>query len=343
MSRMTLYSRDEFRERVFSRDHNKCVFCEQPAKDAHHIMERRLFSDGGYYLNNGASVCADHHILCETTDISVEDVLEKIGHKKRIITPNHLYDDQIYDKWGNPVLPNGQRLRGELFFDESVQKIIKKHLHCFTHLVKAPRTYHLPWSPGMNDDDRMMPTIEMFIGKRVIVSIKMDGENTSMYRDAVHARSVDSKNHPSRNWVKQFWSTISHDIPEEWRIVGENMFAEHSIFYENLKTYFYGFQIWDNRNICQSWDDTIEWFNLIGIIPVEVLYDGIYDEKTIRKITEENTDWSKNEGYVIRTADAFPYSSYKTSVGKYVRQNHIQTIKHWMHGQPIVQNKLTSQ
>lgn len=64
-----LLTRDAFREGVFARDGNCCVFCGRPAVDAHHILERRLWPDGGYYLNNGASVCAEHHMLCETTEI----------------------------------------------------------------------------------------------------------------------------------------------------------------------------------------------------------------------------------------------------------------------------------
>ena len=69
-----LLSRDKFRESVFSRDNNKCVFCGKPAKDAHHILERRLWDDGGYYLDNGASGCEEHHILCEKTLISGDEV-----------------------------------------------------------------------------------------------------------------------------------------------------------------------------------------------------------------------------------------------------------------------------
>jgi len=49
-------NRDQFREAVLSRDRHMCVVCGQPARDAHHIMERRLFPDGGYHLDNGASL-----------------------------------------------------------------------------------------------------------------------------------------------------------------------------------------------------------------------------------------------------------------------------------------------
>lgn len=335
-----LLTRDQFREGVFVRDGHRCVICGEPARDAHHIMERRLFPDGGYYLANGASVCEQHHLLCERTDITVEDLLERIGSRR--VTPPHLYGDQIYDKWGNPILPNGQRLRGELFLDLGVQRILADHLHEFTHLVKHPRTYHLPWSPGITDDDRVMASTDAFRGRCVIATRKMDGENTSMYRDAFHARSVDSRNHPSRNWAKQFWSKIAADIPEGWRIVAENLYAQHSIPYDQLTSYVYGFQIWDDRNTCLGWDQTLEWFQLLGITPVEVLYDGIYDERAIRRSCEDGVDWSSTEGYVLRIADGFSYAEFRTAVGKFVRRDHVQTIKHWMQGQLVVQNGLIS-
>jgi hypothetical protein len=184
-----LLTRDDFREGVFKRDNHKCVFCGDPAQDAHHILERRLWPDGGYYLANGASVCGEHHIKCETTEISVEDVRIACGILKPIIPP-HLYDDQEYDKWGNPIQPNGTRLRGELFFDESVQKILGqgKVLDLFTHYVKYQRTYHAPWSPSPQKDDRVLTAVDMvnnFGGKRVIMSKKKDGENTTMYSDYI--------------------------------------------------------------------------------------------------------------------------------------------------------------
>jgi len=338
-----LLTRDDFREGVFKRDNYKCVFCDKPAQDAHHILERRLWPDFGYYLDNGASVCGEHHIKCETTEISVEDVRIACGILKPIIPP-HLYDDQEYDKWGNPVQPNGTRLRGELFFDESVQKILAqgKVLDLFTHYVKYQRTYHAPWSPSPQKDDRVLTAADMvknFGGKRVIMTKKKDGENTTMYSDYIHARSIDSPNHPSRNWVKNFWAQISGDIPEGWRVCGENMFAQHSIVYDDLESYFYGFSIWDERNNCLSWDFTLEYFALMGIVPVEVLYDGIYDEKVIRA-EEKKLDFTKDEGYVIRTADGFSYANFRHSMAKFVREKHVQTTKHWMRGQPVIPNGL---
>lgn len=334
-----LLSRDDFREGVFARDHGACVFCGKSAKDAHHIMERRLWPDGGYYLENGASVCEEHHLKCESTEISVEDVRRACGITKPVIPP-HLYDDQPYDKWGNPILPNGQRLKGELFFDESVQKAIAPYVGNFTHHVKYPRTWHLPWSQNLTDDDRMMPSVEQFAGKEVVVTEKMDGENTTMYSDYIHARSVDSKGHWSRDFVKGLWSQFCGDIPEGWRVCGENLFAKHSIGYDDLPSYLMGFSVWDDKNVCLSWDETIEWFKLLGITSVREMYRGPWDEEKIKALWSPDQDWDHREGYVVRVTDSFPYGDFRKCVGKFVRKGHVMTTKHWMTGQRPEMNHL---
>jgi RNA ligase len=323
-----LLSRTDFRESVFARDNHKCVFCKAPAQDAHHIIERRLWPDGGYYLNNGISVCEPCHLKCESTDISVEQAREAANITK-IIIPPHLYDDLVIDKWGNTILPNGSRLKGELFFDESVQKIIKDKLVLFLDYVKYPRTMHLPWSEGVGEDDRTLKNIEHFVGKEVVVTEKFDGENTSIYPDYIHARSLDGRNHPSRNWVKNFASSFQFAMPKGWRICGENLYAKHSIHYSNLNSYFLGFSIWDETNRCLSWDETIEWFQLLDIEPVRVLWRGTFDEELIRRLyTPENRD--QEEGYVVRVAESFSYGQFQNSVAKFVRKNHVHTHGHWM-------------
>jgi RNA ligase len=334
-------ARTTFRTGVFERDGYRCVLCKAPAVDAHHIIERRLWDDGGYHLDNGASVCSGCHWRCENTTVSVEEVRAAAGITK-VILPLHLYADEIYDKWANIMLPNGQRLRGELFFDESVQKALLDGgvLNLFTNRVKFPRTYHLPWSAGMHDDDRQMPSIDRFIGRRVIVTEKMDGENTTMYADYIHARSIDGRSHPSRDWVKGLWGRIAHDIPPDWRVCLENLYARHSLAYRDLVSYAYGFSVWNERNVCLAWDETVEWLELLGIPPVPVLYDGLFDEALIRGLYDERRDWDTREGYVVRLADNFAYGQYRHCVGKYVRRNHVATTPHWMHGQPIVPNEL---
>ena len=90
------------------------------------------------------------------------------------------------------------------------------------------------------------------MGREVVVTEKLDGENTTMYTDYIHARSLDSHHHPSRDWVKQLHGEIGYKIPVGWRVCGENMYARHSIVYYDLTTYFYGFSIWDETNTALS-------------------------------------------------------------------------------------------
>lgn len=324
-----LLSRDDFRNGVFARDKNRCVACGAPAQDAHHIVERRLFPDGGYYIDNGASVCGDCHLKAESTVLSCDELREKAGIRT-VVIPEHFYEDQPVDKWGNPILPNGQRLKGELFDDESVQKVIKPVLHLFTGYVKYQRTHHVPWSPNVSSDDKIIPSLAAFEGQEVVVTIKMDGEQTSMYRDKWHARSIDTAPHPSRDWLWGVHRRIGHDIPENWRICGENLYATHSIRYENLPSHFMIFSIWDQKNFCLSWDETQEWATLLGLDTVYTAWRGIWDEKKIREMEFETWDGDPCEGYVVRPARAFHYKEFRNVVAKYVRKNHVHTHGHWM-------------
>lgn len=345
MTTNKLLTRDQFREGVFARDGHKCVLCGDPAQDAHHILERRLFSgaqQGGYFLSNGASVCGPCHIKCEETTITVEQVRDACGISKPML-PEHLYRDIIYDKWGNPCMTNGTRLRGELFDDESVQKILKQGgaLSSFVSYVKYPRTWHMPWSPGRTKDDRAHPNMKQFEGRRVIVMEKMDGENTSMYTDHIHARSVDSKNEPSRNYVKRIWAEICGDIPDKWRICGENLYERHSIHYLDLPSYFMAFSIWDDTNHRISYDELLIWCRLLGIIHTPVLYDGIYDEELIKNLPK-TLGWNmdEHEGYVVTVADRMHYSEFKYLMAKYVRADHVTEDVHVRSRRVLVPNQL---
>jgi hypothetical protein len=202
--------------------------------------------------------------------------------------------------------------------------------------VKYPRTYHLPFSQGGTSDDKRLSDVSHFVGKEIVMTEKRDGENSTISRDYTHARSLDSVDHPSRHWLKGFWSTISYDIPEDWRICGENLYAEHSLGYDNLKTYFEVFSIWNEKNECLSWDDTDDWCKLLGLTLVPVLYRGIFDENFLKNY-KINT--KIQEGYVIRLASGFQYEDFETSVAKWVRDGHISTDEHWM-DKPVIPNKL---
>lgn len=208
-------------------------------------------------------------------------------------------------------------------------------------LFKYPSTPHLPQSPGRSQDDTTVRDTSHFAGRSVVVTEKLDGENATLYHHHYHARSLDSRHHPSRDWIKRFWAAKRHDIPSNLRICGENLYARHSIGYDGLRSYFYGFSVWDNeRNLCLSWAETLDWFALLDIVPVPVLYEGVYSDAIIGKLINA-IDTETQEGFVVRAADAFSYDAFANNMAKWVRPRHVQTDTHWMHAE-IVPNGLAA-
>ncbi len=322
-----LLTRKVFRARVLARDGNKCVHCGVSDKSlvAHHIIERRLFDNGGYYIDNGASLCSECHILAESTLLSAQALRDAIGISE-VILPSHLYRDYHYDKWGNIIQEDGTRLRGELFYDRSVQKIMKPVLNLFVIYMKYPRTYHLPWTASMTSDDRMLDSVEQFEDRRVVVTEKMDGENSTIYSDGYfHARSINGHNHPSQSWLKNYMQKWCYDLPTGWRVCGENLYATHSLKYRTLPSYFLVFSIWDENNICLSWEDTKVWCGMLELETVPVLYEGMFFEEDIKTFS---VDKKVSEGYVVRLEKSFSYQDFRKSTGKYVRKDHVETTAH---------------
>lgn len=117
----SLLTREEFKEQVFAKTNGKCCVprCDCEAVDAHHIMDRKLWSDGGYYLTNGAALCSKHHLDAEqgritpkqcldymninVTDVCVPDKLRE-EYSKSISNFESFYRtlmlDGLIDKWG---------------------------------------------------------------------------------------------------------------------------------------------------------------------------------------------------------------------------------------------------
>lgn len=332
--------RKDFRELVFQRDNYKCVICGKPAVDAHHIVDRSLFEDGGYHIDNGVSICTVHHIEAEETKISCDTLREKAGITK-IILPDHFDDEDKYDHWGNIVLSNGTRLKGELFDQLNAQRALKDSLILFLPYYKYQKTFHLSNSPGLTKGDKKLKDDSIFLGRQIVGTIKMDGENTNMYPDYIHARSIDSVGHPSRTWVKALHGSIAHEIPKGYRICGENLFAKHSIHYTHLNSLFNVFSIWNDKNESLSWDETVEYCQLLDLITVPVFYRGIYDPAAITKAFDIYCKESKDsvEGYVIRISGIIPFSKFRKSVAKWVRANHVQSSHNWMQ-QKVIPNIL---
>jgi len=348
-----LLNRTDFKEQVFKRDNHTCLFCDKPAVDAHHIIDRSLWSDGGYYVDNGASLCTEHHLAAEKTLISAHNLRQLAGIDNAIYPQNLSRNEFVvdYDKWGNPILKNGRRLKGYLFYKDNVQKMLKQTIEHgafdkpFDMLVdKYPRTYHLLNSPGTTSDDRIAKTCNKVLTQGNVITEKLDGENTSMSEYGLFARSrTEPTKNPWAQWLKQRWESIKRDLKDfDLEICGENMYGEHSIVYSGLQEHFYVFGMRNMKHdVFLSWEETEYFAELFDfqMAPVLMKCDGLTYEELVDNIDlfmsqpselNDSKYWTTpKEGIVIRIKDEFPNDMFYNSVYKYVRAKHVKTGEHW--------------
>jgi hypothetical protein len=196
--------------------------------------------------------------------------------------------------------------------------------------MKYPRTLHLPWSEGATSDDKILKDDSQFKGKYVVVTEKLDGENTSMHSNKVHARSVNQTKHASRNLIKALHASVKHGIPEGFQVVGENVYAKHSIPYLELTSYFYVFGVIDTKqDKFLSWDDTYRFVAPLGLQLVPVIYDGMYEDFVPPRLPFKSAFGDEAEGYVVRDIESFMVNDFQKCVAKCVRKDHVTTNKHW--------------
>ena len=147
-------------------------------------------------------------------------------------------------------------------------------------MIKYPKSFHLPQSPGLQNDDRRMDHLDSWLPEdEIVVTEKLDGENTSFHSDNFHARSLDSIHHESRNFAKSIWANVKYKIPNNIQLVFENVFAKHSIFYDNLTNFVYLINGFDKiRNIVLSWDEIVLWSEELGLETAPILFKGKFKD-----------------------------------------------------------------
>lgn len=208
---------------------------------------------------------------------------------------------------------------------------------------KYPRTYHLPYSPGATKDDKKLQDgwFSYLEGKEIVITEKMDGENTCFSAQDVYARSHGA---PTRSaWSRNLWDAsdglywrVKSLIGEDELIFGENLYAEHSIHYNRLPVYWFMFAQYNKQeNYWASWDDVKYWSQILDVHTVPELWRGtVQSEKELENlvtkfVNEPSTFGDEKEGVVVRLANSFSGEEFCHSVCKWVRPNHVQTDIHW--------------
>lgn len=204
--------------------------------------------------------------------------------------------------------------------------------------IKYPRTFHLPFSERAIHDDKILPSLEPFKGQATVITEKYDGENTTIYSDGyVHARSMEHNKHPGRTYVSKVAAQLKGELPEGWRICGENLQARHTIVYENLPDWFLAYSIWDDKNNCLPWVDFCIWCTLLGIHHVRTIKEFFtFDEDEVKKLVEEIRN-PGIEGFVIRNRKGFHYNDFSKNVCKFVYKHFVIPAELWMY-KPVILN-----
>lgn len=316
-----LLTRDEFREKCLKRDSFVCIICKIKADSVHHIIDRKLFDDGGYYISNGASLCAEHHLEAENCEISVEELRQAAGITE-IILPEGFDKNLVYDKWGQEV-------------DESIRS------------RKWGRTYHFPWSPGAKNDDRINFNYWKDIQKikNLVITSKLDGENNCLTKYGVFARShaATTESKWTRD-IRQRCELIKNDLGDLQLFI-ENLYAVHSIIYPEIDSHYYVFSARLGGK-CLSWEETKFYANLFDFPTVpelEIINPNEYTEENFKNkiltfTAQEEIFGSLNpidglviprEGVVVHNVDEYPVRNFEHNVFKYVVKGHVKTDEHW--------------
>lgn len=211
---------------------------------------------------------------------------------------------------------------------------------------KYGRTFHYPFSPGTTSDDRINREYWDDIRQlnSVIHTEKLDGENNCLSKHGVFARSHAAPSiSPWTAFLREKWNLIKRDLGS-YEVFGENLYAIHSIRYQNLESHFYVFGVREDERWL-SWDET-EFIAAAFDFPVVPVLQECSEFKskaefeanvlelvkkpgTFGSVDTENNKPCTMEGMVTRNKYEYGVDDFQKNVFKYVRKGHVKTDEHW--------------
>lgn len=231
-----LLTREKFNKVVKSRDGNTCLFCDSTDVIVHHIIDRSLFEDGGYYKDNGATLCDHHHIMAEEGKLECDEIRHQAGIEN-IVLPECLVPVRKYNKWGEPV----------------------------DDLIKYPSTTHIEGSALQKNDSEEVILFSELKDKNLVVEAKIDGANTGISFSYGGELLLQCRGHYLRGkgdwdifdefkvWANTFNEQLIDILEDRYIMYGEWMAALHTIYYDRLPHFFMEFDIYDkHRNVFLS-------------------------------------------------------------------------------------------
>lgn len=364
---MTNQNRQQFRQTVHAETDTTCIvpWCSADADDAHHVLERALWSDGGYIPDNGASVCNKHHQYAESNDIPPQAFWMWKG-----ITDPPLPDsvaDKHVDKWGDAFeQPPHPDLRERVKYQSS-RHLLPLYWYNEDTLAET-RIEH---------DDTGLDTVEDFVGTPLVITHKIDGGNMMVVNDVdnpVRARNGSSPTESMKPMYRPgglYWEQeVNEKLPDRLQVFGEWVYAKHSIHYgcdceepcedigpslseltgvDDDRAYFQVFGVYDKPlGLWLSWPETKQVADTLGFPTTPVIYcEDDADEATFDTESEARRTLIQyardvidegGEGIVVRSKFPFHYGQFGRRLGKYVRENHVTSDEHWSHREVVENN-----
>lgn len=317
---MSNQQRSKFRSAVFAESNNSCIvpWCPNDADDAHHILERALWGDGGYVPANGAAVCNHHHQYAESNDIPPQAfwlwkaVLKGDCHPREFAAWDDLgietpLPDQIaskdVNKWGEAFdTPPWKEHRDRIKYQSSMH-LLPLYWNDSETLAKE-RIEH---------DDTGLETVEPFVGIPLVVTQKVDGSNCLVVSDVDTPVRARNGSQPIETMERMYgedglyWrQRVNEKLPDCLQVFGEWTYAKHSIHYgcdcpepcddvgpglseltgvHDERAYFQVFGVYDKRmDLWLSWPVTEQIADTLGFPTTPVIYqEDAMDQATFEK------------------------------------------------------------
>jgi len=211
---------------------------------------------------------------------------------------------------------------------------------------KYGRTYHYPFSPGTTSDDRINYEYwsDLQQIKTVVHTEKLDGENNCLSRWGVFARShAAPTTSPWTATLREFWQRVKYDLGN-LEIFLENLYAVHSIRYQQLEQHFYVFAVREHDRWL-SWEEVQFYAAMLDLPTVPQIEmettpgnQALFEQKIMNMVATagafEPVDSATGkpctlEGIVSRNAAGFYIDAFAHNVFKWVRKGHVKTNEHW--------------
>ena len=160
------------------------------------------------------------------------------------------------------------------------------------NILKYPRTRHIEGSRlQKGDEDLKQIPFSTIKNKYIVIEEKVDGANCAISFDNNGNLLLQSRGHYLtggyrerhynlfKQWANNYQCELYEVLGERYIMYGEWLYAKHSIYYDNLPSYFLEFDVYDKENkTFLSTDKRRELLKDLDVISVPVLARGKFNK-----------------------------------------------------------------